>query len=159
MKQNLALMVSLLMSLGLFFSCSSNDDVITVHATSDSPKEENSSESPQVNDIQEMMTKITTFNIPRKEMDVDNMPDWLADHIAQAKIRSKSVGIYFCYYQFEWKKSIYYLIMSSSTAWPFESVYDSKGDKIDLSQSQEEVDNLLANSSEWFIIYEVFEVV
>lgn len=151
-------MMSLLLSLGLFSACSSSDEVIAVNDTNDSPKEENSPESPQVNDIQEMMTNISTFNIPRKEMNINDMPDWLADHIAQSKIRSKSVGIYFCYYQFEWKESIYYLIMSSYTAWPFAGLYDSKGDKIDLSQSQEEVDNLLAYSSEWYIIYEVFEV-
>ncbi|MCR5239859.1 MAG: hypothetical protein K6E15_06800 [Prevotella sp.] len=156
--KKLIIMMSVLLMLGSFCACSSSDEVIAVNDTNDSPKEENSPESPQVNDIQEMMTNISTFNIPRKEMNINDMPDWLADHIAQSKIRSKSVGIYFCYYQFEWKESIYYLIMSSYTAWPFAGLYDSKGDKIDLSQSQEEVDNLLAYSSEWYIIYEVFEV-
>ena len=83
-------MTAMLLTIGMFSACSSDEDEgIVVNATSDSPKDEN------------------------------------------------------------------YLIRLSYTAWLFENVYNSKGEKIDLSQSQEEVDNLLAYSSEWFIIYEV----
>lgn len=156
MKKKVLLIVSVLLSLGIFSACSSDvDEGIVVNTTSDSSKDENNTESSPMNDIQEMTTKISTFNLPRKQMDVEDMPDWLADHIAQAIERNKSVPISFWYYQFNWKDSTYYLIRSSYTAWLFENVYDSKGEKIDLSQSQEEVDNLLAYSSEWFIIYDV----
>lgn len=156
MKKKVLLIVSVLLSLGIFSACSSDDEEgIVVNATSDSHKYENNTEPPQINDIQELITNISTFNIPRKQMDVRDMPDWLSDHINKAIERKKSVPISFWYYQFNWKDSTYYLIISSYTAWLFENVYDSKGEKIDLSQSQEEVDDLLAYSSEWFIIYGV----
>lgn len=157
MKKNLLfVMTTMLLTFWMFSACSNDDDEgIVVNATSDSPKDENNTEPPQMNDIQEMSTMIYTFNVPRRQMDVEDMPDWLTVHITQAIDRSKSVAISFWYYQFKWKDSTYYLIRSSYTAWLFENVYNSKGEKIDLSQSQEEVDNLLAYSSEWFIIYEV----
>lgn len=154
--KKLILMMSVLLSAGWFCACSSDgDEGIIVNSEDNSPKDENNTESSPMNDIQEMTTKISTFNLPRKQMDVEDMPDWLAEHIAQAIERNKSVPISFWYYQFKWKKSTYYLIRSSYTAWLFENVYDLNGKKIDLSQSQDEVDNLLAYSSEWFVIYEV----
>jgi hypothetical protein len=154
--KKLILMMSLVLSTGLFNACSSDEDEgIIVNFEENSPKDENNTESSPMNDIQEMITRISTFNLPRKQMNVEDMPDWLADHIAQAIERNKSVPISFWYYQFRWKESTYYLIRSSYTAWLFENVYDLNGEKIDLSQSQDEVDNLLAYSSEWFIIYEV----
>ena len=157
MKKNLLfMMTAMLLTFGMFSACSNDDDEgIVVNAKSDSSKDDNNAEPPQMNDIQEMSTMIYTFNVPRRQMDVEDLPDWLADHITQAIDRSKTVEISFWYYQFKWKDSTYYLIRSSYTAWLFENVYNAKGEKIDLSQSQEELDNLLAYSSEWSIIYEV----
>ena len=159
MKKNLIFVIGamLLMMAGTMMTACSSDgnEGIIVNSEEKSPKGENNTESSPMNDIQEMTTKISTFNLPRIQMDVEDMPDWLAEHIAQAIERNKSVPISFWYYQFKWKESTYYLIRSSYTAWLFENVYDLNGKKIDLSQSQDEVDNLLAYSSEWLIIYEV----
>ena len=83
------LMMSVLLSLGIFSACSSDDEGIVVNATSDSHKDENNTEPPQINDINEMVNNIMSVNFPYQKKDVKDMPSWLVEEINQSKERSK----------------------------------------------------------------------
>jgi hypothetical protein len=56
MKKNLLfVMTTMLLTFGMFSACSNDDDEgIVVNAKSDSSKDDNNAEPPQMNDIQEM---------------------------------------------------------------------------------------------------------
>ena len=154
MKKKVLLIVSVLLSLGIFSACSSDDDEgIVVNATSDSHKDENNTEPPQLNDINEMVSNIMSVNFPYQKKVVKDMPSWLVEEINQSKERSKVIPVFKWYYQFTWKESIYYLIYTNYSINVLDLLFNSQGEKIEISP--ELYDNCLAYSSDWYFIYTV----
>ena len=122
------LMMSVLLSLGIFSACSSDDEGIVVNATSDSHKDENNTEPPQINDINEMVNNIMSVNFPYQKKDVKDMPSWLVEEINQSNYTNYSINV-------------------------LDLLFNSQGEKIEISP--ELYDNCLAYSSDWYFIYTV----
>ena len=155
MKKNLLfMMTAMLLTFGMFSACSSDDDEgIVVNTTSDSPKDENNTEPPQINDIHEMVNNIMSVKFPYKKMEVEDMPSWLVEEINQSKELSKVIPVFNWYYQFNWKESTYYLIYTNYSINVLDLLFNSQGEKIEISP--ELYDNCLAYSSDWYFIYTV----
>ena len=145
--------MSLLLTLGLFSACSSNDDENIIDKQNGSQEYLDSTESSKMNNIDEMEFNILNHKFPYKPMNVEDMPDWLAEHISLSIEKSKTIWVYNTYYQLKWKDETYYLVSTAYDITLLDYLYNSQGGRIELSK--DDYDNCLAWSSEWCIIYYV----
>lgn len=149
MKTKFLIMMELF-SFIMLTSCSSDNDIAISNGSSEY---ENKEESPQMNNVEELVDNVMNFNLPYKEMTLEDMPSWLADMITESIEISKTFPISSWYYQFNWNESTYYLIRGTYTTSLFDVLFNSQGEKIELSLDEQ--DNCLTWSSDWCIIYEV----
>ena len=148
--KKVVLTLSVLLSCGLFCACSSDGDNFVNDGSFENEKSE---ESPQMNNVEELVDNIMNLNLPYKQIALDDMPSWLADMVSESIENSKTFPTCSWYYQFKWNESAYYLIRGIYSPSLFNVLYNSQGERIELSQNEE--DNCLAWSSDWCIIYEV----
>ena len=86
-------------------------------------------------------------------MNVEDMPDWLAEHISLSIEKSKTIWVNNTYYQLKWKDETYYLVSTVYDVSLLDYLYNSQGERIELSK--DDYENCLTWSSEWCIIYYV----
>ena len=96
----------------------------------------------------EMVDKITTYNLPQKLVEKEQLPAWITERINKIQPETYtqlSVN------KFVWKNKMYYYFQSGYNSF-LEVIYDEEGNEIRLLTGDERRD-VLMSSRDWVCIY------